>query len=354
VRTASNEVRIHKMQNLIYLGYYLINTNYRDVAISWRCARGLCSSDWRLAVDVVACAIKYGTSFSDYFNFRFFAKTAPERAEYASMAFMYEFHRALNDQHLVSQVDNKVHFAERFANYSRRPFVYRKHELTAMRAFIAGKTGSKLVLKDPQGTAGAGVRILEITGGREHVLVNNVPLSDFLASHFVDHDILYLEEFIVQHAVIDAVSPSAINTIRIITLVTEQHAVEILGAIFRISINCPVDNFSQGNLAAEIDPESGTVVTGGIRKRAACDHYHDRHPVTGATIRGLKVPFWPEILTLVREAAMVLPGVRSVGWDIAVTANGPFIIEGNSKWNKDTWQIPAGYGKKRLIERYIR
>jgi hypothetical protein len=56
---------------------------------------------------------------------------------------------------------------------------------------------------------------------------------------------------------------------------------------------------------------------------------------------------------MVTEAALVVPQVRTVGWDIAITPSGPIIIEGNSKWNKDTWQIPAGKGKLQMIKKYL-
>ena len=56
---------------------------------------------------------------------------------------------------------------------------------------------------------------------------------------------------------------------------------------------------------------------------------YDRHPTTGATVPGFHVPFWDEIVQSVRTAAEMVPRVGYIGWDIAVTDNGPEFVEGN-------------------------
>ena len=61
------------------------------------------------------------------------------------------------------------------------------------------------------------------------------------------------EEFIVQHADLQRLSPSAVNTVRIVTQLNAQNEVEILGCRLRISVNSPVDNLAAGNIAAPVD-----------------------------------------------------------------------------------------------------
>ena len=46
-------------------------------------------------------------------------------------------------------------------------------------------------------------------------------------------------------------------------------------------------------------------------------------------IYGFKVPFYEEACQMVKEASKVVPSVRYVGWDVAITNKGPVIIEGN-------------------------
>ncbi|MCL1871136.1 MAG: hypothetical protein FWF90_12080 [Promicromonosporaceae bacterium] len=79
-------------------------------------------------------------------------------------------------------------------------------------------------------------------------------------------------------------------------------------------------------------PDTARVVHGvvsgvGADKRGA---RYERHPQTGAHIRGAIIPFWREALSMCEEAASVVPQVRYVAWDVAITPSGPVFIEGNS------------------------
>jgi hypothetical protein len=119
----------------------------------------------------------------------------------------------------------------------------------------------------------------------------------------------------------------------------------------RITVNSPVDNMAMGNIAAPIDVE-----TGKIKGKAA---YQDirkdpvsHHPITGVELIGFQVPYWSEVLKLVREAALHNTSNKSIGWDVAVTEKGPSFVEGNHNWCKLLWQLPAGEGLKAVLEDY--
>lgn len=44
---------------------------------------------------------------------------------------------------------------------------------------------------------------------------------------------------------------------------------------------------------------------------------------------GKVIPYWDKIIEMIKRAALVIPEVRLVGWDVAITSNGVQIIEGN-------------------------
>lgn len=81
---------------------------------------------------------------------------------------------------------------------------------------------------------------------------------------------------------------------------------------------------------------------------------YESHPVTKTQIVGFKIPYWEEIIKMVTEAAWIVPQVRTVGWDIAVTKSGPLIIEGNDNWNKNVFQIPYDEGRQYVLDRYLK
>ncbi|TES91431.1 MAG: hypothetical protein E3J87_07835, partial [Candidatus Cloacimonadota bacterium] len=53
-------------------------------------------------------------------------------------------------------------------------------------------------------------------------------------------------------------------------------------------------------------------------------------------------PFWSDIVTLAKKAATVSPELRSVGWDIAISKNGPVLMEGNDNWDMIIAQVLSG------------
>ena len=57
---------------------------------------------------------------------------------------------------------------------------------------------------------------------------------------------------------------------------------------------------------------------------------YDKHPLTGFDFNSIKkIPYVPEAIEMVKKAALLIPDLRYIGWDVAITDNGPLIIEGN-------------------------
>jgi len=144
------------------------------------------------------------------------------------------------------------------------------------------------------------------------------------------------EPYLVQprltpHADLADLSGDVLTTVRMVTIVNEAGRSEATHAVFRMP-NGPdarVDNFHAGGLAARVDIETGELGPGsdmGLRPNAA---WHASHPYTGAPLEGRKMPFWKETIALARRAHDSLADWTVIGWDIAICADGPVIVEGN-------------------------
>lgn len=90
--------------------------------------------------------------------------------------------------------------------------------------------------------------------------------------------------------------------------------------------NTSVDNVHMGGLCTLVDVNSGIVIS-----RALDKHFREyvNHPVTGKQIVGFSIPMWDRVRELAIQAAAITPEMRYTSWDIAVTPNGPILIEGN-------------------------
>ena len=129
-----------------------------------------------------------------------------------------------------------------------------------------------------------------------------------------------------------------LQTIRVITNIDKNSNCRIICAYLKpiIGENI-VDNQNYGrtgNLLAQIDLDKGVLQSAiymsskphGIEKV-------NNHPDTDFLFSGFMIPNWNEVCALAISTARKFIPIQAIGWDIAVTPNGSFIIEGNIWWD---------------------
>ncbi|MBZ7925442.1 hypothetical protein LAC81_32395 [Ensifer adhaerens] len=141
-----------------------------------------------------------------------------------------------------------------------------------------------------------------------------------------------LEAAVVQHPYASAIYPHAVNTIRVLVGHDEASGKTILlGAAHRFGTerSRPTDNFKAGGIVSLIELESGTLSDAISDDGGPSRTTLPRHPETGTRIGGTMIPHWNDIKTLARACTRSIAGLVYVGWDIALTEDGPIVIEGN-------------------------
>ncbi|HEA30498.1 MAG TPA: hypothetical protein ENH91_10965 [Leeuwenhoekiella sp.] len=139
------------------------------------------------------------------------------------------------------------------------------------------------------------------------------------------------QEAVKQHEVINKINPSSLNTIRFETYIDKLGQVHILSSYMRFGVGKNiVDNASSGGFFIAIDQENGKLKGKGYQKIKANGggKIFVVHPDTKVSMDGIQVPFFKEACDLVYKAVEYVPE-RYVGWDVAISATGPLIIEGN-------------------------
>jgi hypothetical protein len=68
------------------------------------------------------------------------------------------------------------------------------------------------------------------------------------------------------------------------------------------------------------------------------------HPDTGQRIIGTRVPGWDRLLDLVQQASVLLPGIRTQSWDVALAASGPTLLEVNFGGDLSLAQLALRHG----------
>lgn len=176
-----------------------------------------------------------------------------------------------------------------------------------------------------------------------HVTKGEISLEDFLT--ITQKRSFVVQKHIENHSDIKKLSPAALSTIRIVSTRFNKD-VHILSCDLRVSCseNSVVDNFAKGGALIHVNEKTGKLDEYAFRKHKKI---MDKHPVSGIKFKNYQLPFWNESIKLVKKLHEIFPEFSSIGWDVAITENGPMIIEGNYGWGYYGTQITAGGMKEK-------
>jgi len=147
-----------------------------------------------------------------------------------------------------------------------------------------------------------------------------------------------VQERVHQHEQMGLLYPSSVNTIRVATIMQSGRPV-FLSSFFRVGVGGrKIDNLAAGGIIVGIDHETGELLPEGkfkpgYGKRITC------HPDTEREFSGFVLPYYKDSVQLCLDVHKVFYGVHSIGWDIAVTPEGPTILEGNDEWDMMMLQV---------------
>lgn len=300
-----------------------------DYGAMWKTARMLHtktgkSTAW-LMTDMARCAVQYGAGYMDYKIAEFYRLTPEQRATQITRATSNRIVAAMNDKAFWHHFDDKAEFNTLFAEQVRRGWIDLRTATPETLAAWAEARGD-IIGKPADGSSGVGIT--------KYPAGTLPPLDDLLAA-----GITLLEDWVVQHDDLNALNATSVNTLRIATLIGDKQE-GIVYAFIRIGNGGVVDNVDQGGMAAPIDLETGIISGVGADKQG---RRFETHPLTGKTIQGTQIPYWPEAKALAFSAMRVVPQLRFVAWDVAVTPDGPVFIEGNSFPSHAVPQFAAHY-----------
>ncbi len=288
-------------------------------------------------IDMVICGFKYGAGYYDYQEFEFYNLTKEERNTYLTRTKNNQIVRTYNDKAYFSKFDNKEEFNNIFKKYLKRDFlVIDENSFDKFTKFITKH--NPIIVKPIDGSGGKGVEKYEIDED------SNV---DALFNTLLIRKQLLIEECITQHDDINKLYADSVNSLRIFTFFDGKES-HVLNSVFKIGNGGVTDNFSSGSMYTFVD-DNGVVLCPAIDQD---DHYFEVHPITNEKIVGFKVPMFDKACKLVKDASKVVPEVKYIGWDIAITPKGPVIIEGNCY--PGVFQMKPSFSEKHigLIPKY--
>ena len=85
-------------------------------------------------------------------------------------------------------------------------------------------------------------------------------------------------------------------------------------------------NNGSGGMVVPIDIETGKTKYPGTD---LFEHVYYKHPISNKDLVGVKIKDWDECVELVKKASKLCPTLKYIGWDVAVSVDGPCLIEAN-------------------------
>lgn len=274
-------------------------------------------------VSFVKDYLKYGVNPKEYYWFHFDGKTDAQKKTFFTRQMFRKLLKRNNDPAFVQILNDKYIFSQTFSDYTGRKCIRTgKHMISEELADLLEDT-ERIIYKSKDGSGGVGMKVID---------KSDYPGIEVIANELRSLPDGVVEQWIKQHPSMSELYPDAVNCIRVATLYRDGKC-HFLGAVFTIGYNREkIANALKGALFGLIDIKTGKVISDLCNYS---DQLFTKHPDTGFVARGFKVPYWKEVLDLTAKAAAIVPEVGYVGWDVAISENGPVLIEGNS--------LSAGY-----------
>jgi hypothetical protein len=160
-----------------------------------------------------------------------------------------------------------------------------------------------------------------------------------------------LEERVRPHPEVAALCGETLCCVRVVTFVALDGHSEVLGAGFKLQVRpSSVDNLAAGGMAVSVHLQTGVLGEGVLAGANYVRRYRE-HPETGLRFYGYRLPLWGELTDLALRAALAFPLARAVGWDIAISPDGPLLIEGNPAFGG---QLPQTFARHGLLSPSVR
>ena len=269
-----------------------------------------------------AAMVKYRWDFDECVMYHYAELTDSERKAFVPEYEKNIFCDRVNDSRQAKIFDSKWKSYCHFKDYYHRDCV-RVEDTDELQHFF--KKHQDFIVKPDSAACGRGITVFHARDdGEAYSLIDKYLIR---GGHIA-------EELIVNDPIMQSLHPSSLNTVRIPT-VRYDDRVEVIHPFLRVGRGSSVvDNAGSGGIMGNIDAATGQVY-------AAADELgreYKTHPDTGVSLIGFTIPKWQEALMLVKQMAQVIPSVRYVGWDVALTPNGWVMIEGNDK-GQFVWQV---------------
>ncbi len=322
-------------------------------------------SFWARYLDLWAWYFKYGEVMSFYYILGFASKSRKEQNEYISAKKYYKLLEKISNT-LVSAGEPLNYRVLTFDKYVSNNYMQSigvpvaRNEALILNNRVLWSSGGEggldsllkagfesLYIKPVYGSFGLDIMRLELEAGGffyKGERLATVDLEKRLAGK-----LWVVQKKVAQHDELGRFNNSAANTLRVVTMLNAGEP-EHVTSIMRFSTGkSHVDNWDAGALAIGVHHPEGVLWDKAFfkPKRFVMDAVSE-HPDSKIAFKGFKIPFYREAVESALRVHRFYYARFVLAHDIAITNEGPVIIEVNCNPGHRTIQITSGGLKKRI------
>lgn len=292
-----------------------------------------------LFIDLIKSSIIYGATTEDYLALEFYKKSRHERRAFITSRKNWKNIYSHIPAEKADIFNEKEKFNKLFNEFLGREWIFVDGNLEEFYNFI-DKNG-KVIVKPYDGCEGHGIVIVS---KNDFEKIDKIKYSVNRGEKFI------VEELLTQHPDMEKLNAACINTIRVETMVDRNGKSHISNTVVIMGTGGGItNNAHNGGIMCHVD-EKGGFITGGAKNPEGVDVVV--HPDTCMVLPGFKIPMWNEVKNFSLMLSQVVPEAIYIGWDIAITPNGPVVIEGNTRPGHCT-QACDMKGRWNIIKSYL-
>ncbi len=317
--------------------------------------------------DLLSWYLRYGEVLYYYYVFGFESKSRAEQDEYMSWIEADRIREGINA--ILVNSPHPIHYkilsfdkfvANNYLNYlgitcatnaaliCNGQVVWEEGRTVKLDTLFESDLGVMFV-KPATGMGGGG--IVKADFPNKKLYTNDAVHPIETLKQIVEKDVWVLQKEVVQHPELNRINPHAVNCLRINT-VLENHRPVFISSFMKIAAgSAVVDNWDKGSMLVGVDHPAGTLKAEGYYKlKFINQEVVDRHPDTGVVFKGFQLPFYQETVDMCLRAHEYHYGTFMLGWDVAITPEGPVIIEVNCEPTLHAQQMIFGGMRKKLSQ----
>lgn len=254
-----------------------------------------------------------GCTFKEYFNLDFAKRTVRNQRTFITTGSNMNAYSQLNDKAFYHIFLNKDEFNTRFADFIAREWIKLGENKELIYAFFSKH--KDIIIKPVSGDSGRGIKIIHNSNELTCEEIDRI-----IAEHRSD----IAEQVLYNHRKMNELNPLSLNTMRVITVRSKEHLDILFAGVRYGAKGCEIDNISTGGYIAPIDIATGAICGESHTKKT----FATNNAKTESYV-GFQIPMWDHLYDYLYSLTAVVPQMKYMAWDIAITNDGFVVIEGN-------------------------